>query len=158
MGFLPIAVAIFGFVLLWAVVNYNSLLTRQEQIRKIGEERKELENRRYTVLSKLEVLLSRLSILDPALLAELRQFPTARSVKTKELTSKVKVHVLQHTGTVHHAEADNLLTSLEDIDFHLYYAQRKWQQSILVYNKLVTRMPSRIVATLSGFRTVPETS
>ncbi|QHT70275.1 LemA family protein [Rhodocytophaga rosea] len=156
MGFLPIAVAIFGFVLLWAVVNYNSLLTRRDQIRKMEEESKELEKRRHAILAALEKLLSQLSIIDPELSLQLQQIPTARSVKTKQLSTDVKLRLQQTVGLQNHAEVDTLLNRLEDTDFHLYYAQRKLQQSILVYNKLVNRMPSRIVATLSGFKSVSE--
>jgi hypothetical protein len=156
MGFLPIAVAIFGFVLLWAVVNYNSLLTRWDQIQNLEEETKLLTERRKKIIAAIETAFSQLSIIYPELLKKIQQFPTARSVKTKELSTEVKLHLQQTLGVQNHAEVDALLRSLEDIDFQLFYAQRKWQQSILLYNKLVKRMPSRIVATLSGFRPVAE--
>jgi hypothetical protein len=156
MGFLPIAVAIFGFVLLWAIVNYNSLLTRRDQIRNLEEESKLLTDHRRKIIVALESALSQLSIINPELSKKIHQFPTVRSVKTKELTSKVKLYLQQTSGVQNHTELDTLLASLEDTDFQLYYAWRKRQQSILLYNKLVKKMPSRIVATLSGFKSVAE--
>lgn len=156
MGYLPIAVAIFGFVLLWAVVIYNSLLARRDQLRKMEEESNELVKQRHSIISGLQKFFTSHSAEGAALLQQLQQPPTATATQTRNFKNQLRLHLKNTTNQLDDQQVDVLLTQMEDTDSRLYFLHRKQQQNRVAYNNLVTRMPSRIIAIFSGFKPITE--
>jgi hypothetical protein len=156
MGALPIVLALSGFVLLWAIVNYNSFTDKRNAIRQMLSQREELLQIRTDILQQLTALLQQYAVIVPAYFNDLLNDPAKISQKsameaalTQLKTSAQVSPVLLTTDGF-----KNLKASLINNTNQLLELQNSLTALIHYYNKQTTSMPYRIVATLFGFKPV----
>lgn len=152
MGMIPILLALCGFVLLWAIVNYNSLLSKQSQIQALSSKIEILFNQRKENILGVKNLLAANQVEVSAYLDQLEYLPQNRSLQNEEM---FKDQRQKHFATFqNHPDFIDLITILENTDREIFLSQRKLRQLSSDYNQHVNQMPSRIVALLFGFKPV----
>ena len=152
MGMIPILLALCGFVLLWAIVNYNSLLSKQSQIQALSSKIEILFNQRKENILGVKNLLAANQVEVSAYLDQLEYLPQNRSLQNEEM---FKDQRQKHFATIqNHPDFIDLITILENTDREIFMSQRKLRQLSSDYNQQVNQMPSKIVALLFGFKPV----
>jgi hypothetical protein len=154
MGMIPIALAIAGFVLLWIIVNYNSLAAGRANIVSLQSAREQLL-RVYTVNTKqLSALLRIYGIDMPQYLVRLANEP-GQNIENGRLNmalEQVKLQVGKQPELQDNPDYSDLMQQLEANISGLIKNQQSLLRAMKVYNTQVARMPYRIVATLFGFK------
>lgn len=155
MGFVPILLALSGFVFLWAIVNYHSLSSLQKAIQTQQEERRQLQLAAGQLIDKLSILLKIYGISLPPFWANIA---TQSSVLEKErLLSEIEqLNRLSQGNTQLQNEPDflRIKEDLHETIVKLFNIQQKLFASLRDYNNLSQSMPSRIVANVFGFKPV----
>ncbi|MDO1445725.1 LemA family protein [Rhodocytophaga aerolata] len=157
MGMIPVVLAIAGFVLLWIIVNYNSLSTRRTNIASLQVARDQLLASYVRMSKELSALLLIYKKEMPVYLVELANDPSQK-INASKLSSSIKQLTLQANG--HTPELQNnpdyqeLLSSAELTATKLIKNQQRLETEIKAYNQQATRMPYRIVAQLFGFKRI----
>ncbi len=157
MGMIPVVLAIAGFVLLWIIVNYNSLSARRTNIASLQVARDQLLASYVRMSKELSALLLIYKKEMPIYLVELANDPNQK-INASKLSSSIKQLALQVNG--HTPELQNnpdyleLLTSTELTATKLIKNQQRLEAEIKAYNQQATKMPYRIVAQLFGFKTI----
>jgi hypothetical protein len=154
MGMIPIALAIAGFVLLWIIVNYNSLAAGRASIVSLQSAREQLL-RVYTVNTKQLSALLRIYGLDlPQYMVSLANEP-GQTIETGRLNTalnQVKQQVSKQPELQDNPDYSDLMRQVEANVSGLIKNQQSLLRAVKVYNTQVARMPYRIVAILFGFK------
>jgi hypothetical protein len=157
MGMIPVALAIAGFVLLWTIVNYNSLAARRKNIVSLQEARKQLSDAYVSLSKQLSALLLIYKLNMPAYLVELANDPN-RKIDAPKLSESINWLTLQagsHNPELQsNPDYQESLTAMELIVTKLIKNQQQWLAEVKAYNRQATRMPYRMVAQLFGFKPV----
>jgi LemA protein len=153
MGMIPILLALCGFVMLWAIVNYNSLNSKKSQIQALTDNKEKIMSQRSESITGLKNLFIQHQIDASAYMEQLAYLPQNRSVS--------KQAIFEQQGNIHfttllqHPDFISLITKLENEDKEVFIFQKKLQQLTSEYNQQVKEMPSHIVAVLFGFKQIP---
>ena len=150
MGMIPILLALSGFILLWAILNYNNLLSRQSLIQELIHRNDVFYNQRKEIILDINNLFTRHKVNGEAFLAQLEYLPQNRSItneSTVQTQGQIHLSALQQ-----HPDFISLLASLGNTDREIAITQNKLRQLTSAYNSQVSKMPSRLVATLFGFK------
>ncbi len=158
MGMLPIALAIVGFVFLWAIVNYNSLKQKHDALNKVHYDLREIARQRHTflllVVSALQKPLPEAVIptLD-ALRGYLSESEKTAISINQEISVSEHISSLQEKSTILQAGGAKG-QSLEDLFQENDRMLQKIRQYRIIkkhYNELVVSIPTRFIAGISGF-------
>lgn len=159
MGFLPIILAILGFVFLWGIVNYQSLRMRKIQVKKCEDEVLQAAGHRDEALKKLLAQDD-----ENAALQELSDFinrkleasygagqSIAEKLKQEKVLGELVADVPPPSGHAAYEEAYNTLQKS-----HLRYRQsvNSYRKSIRDYNELIEKNPTRMLAGIAGFKSI----
>lgn len=153
MGFVPIFLALAGFVFLWAVVNYNALKNQRASVQRLGDQVNKLKDDIQTEVKQLE------------------------SCCMPEFENKLE-HILQQIKK----DADNAAIQIEFDNFNKSYeaaykdegtaiqevirkdltkdlqqllsVKKEFMAAVKSYNKIVEQMPTALLARLFGFKKV----
>lgn len=138
MGLLPILVTLLGFIFLWTIVNYSSLVNFRNQINETTENLKALLNSLHTEIKSISI---EQQANDVATLATL-------SSESINAISMQQWQQIKQLATKH--ENSNLQTLAQGI----LAAQRKYDAARKYYNQTVSQRPSSYVAKVFGFRLI----
>jgi hypothetical protein len=154
MGMIPIALAIAGFVMLWVIVNYNSLATGRANIKSLQSAREQLLRVYIVDTKQLSALLLIYGIEVPKYLVSLANEPgqTIDNGKLNSALEHVKLQVGKQPELQNNPDYSNLMQQLEASTSGLIKNQQSLLRTVKAYNIQVARMPYRIVATLFGFK------
>jgi hypothetical protein len=159
MGFLPIILAILGFLFLWAIVNYQSLRIRKNEVDHAADEVFQQAGYRNQILKSL---------------------PSSDNdeVGLKEIFALIKRKLDEHQRTEmsvedkirHEKQIDELMTDIPPPDGHAEYEEsylalqkshQDYQRAVVSYrrrlreyNELIQKNPTKMLAKLSGFRPI----
>jgi hypothetical protein len=156
MGALPIVLALSGFVLLWAIVNYNSFKDKSNAIQQMLGLRAELLRQRTDILKKLADLFRQYGASVPVYFNELLNDPARISAKPliESALSQLNTSAQMYPALLKADEFKVLKNSLVTNTNQLLKQQNSLTALINYYNKQTTSMPYRIVATVFGFKPV----
>lgn len=160
MGMLPIALAIIGFVFLWAIVNYNSLKQKSDTLNKAHEDLREIAMQRHSFLL---LIIHELSQPLSAPLSAVVEGAKKHSLHNEQ-ASTIVFFEQQSTASAHIAKLEEnssqLLSagasqkSLEDLfqmNARMIQMLKKHRLIKKHYNELVLSIPTRFIAGISGF-------
>lgn len=157
MGFLPIILAILGFVFLWGIVNYQSLRMRKIQVKKWEDEVLQAAGNRDETLKNLLAQDD-----ENAALQELSDFinrkleassgtrqSIAEKLQQEKVLGELVADIPPPSGNTAYEEAYNKLQKS-----HLRYRQsvNTYRKSIRDYNELIKKNPTRMLAGIMGFK------
>lgn len=160
MGYLPIVVALLGFIFLWAVVNYNSLKSKRELLNQKSEEIFKYAALRNATMRQLAKAVGETHQNLESLFNQATNKLNDNTIKEISPTEKIK---LEHATSLAFTA---LPTDIDDEKYLTLYKQleiaddfyRKSVSSFIFrlndYNQMVKSMPSKIVATAMHFKPV----
>jgi hypothetical protein len=154
MGMIPIALALAGFVLLWVIVNYNSLATGRANIASLQSAREQLLRTYISLAGQLSALLRIYGVDTPSYLVNLANEPGQKidSMNLRKSLEQVVVQVRNRADLSDNPDYSGLMQQMEITTGQLLKNQQSLLSAIKGYNGQVTHMPYRIVAQLFGFR------
>ena len=160
MGYLPIILAILGFVFLWGIVNYHSIKTRKREVNDAAE----LVYRYAALRQNIIIQLANIESEDDSLRALLLRVRKAILPTEKE---KRPVNDLLHTEKKLSQHIDELpdqlgklknyrssIEQLQKADLAYRVAANRYSLKLEQYNDLVTKAPSKFLASIMGFKKV----
>jgi len=160
MGFLPIIVAILGFILLWGIVNFYSIRQRRSEAKAAGravfaaaEQRnllvKELASQRFRDDNLAQLLQYISKQLDD-------HQPDQISLKDKlKIEQKVSELIRDIPPMEGHAQHQSTYQDLRTADHTYKRAASVSRLRSAEYNELLSKNPSKLLARLSGFKPLP---
>lgn len=157
MGMIPVMLAIAGFVLLWMIVNYNSLSARRSNIVSLQEAREQLLNSYINLSKQLSALLLRYRINIPVYLISFANEPSKKIDNTRfdEAFKELKLLVSNHSADVQSTpDYQQLIEPMELTAMKLLKNRQQLLAEVKAYNQHASRMPYRIVAQLFGFKKI----
>ncbi len=157
MGMIPVMLAIAGFVLLWMIVNYNSLSARRSNIVSLQEGREQLLNSYMNLFKQLSALLLRYKIHMPVYLISFANEPSKKIDNTRiiEAFKELKLHISNHSAHVQSTpDYRQLIEPMELTAMKLLKNRQQLLAEVKAYNQQASRMPYRIVAQLFGFKKI----
>lgn len=156
MGMIPIALAIAGFVLLWSIVNYNSLSARRSSILSLQATRDQLISKYVYLIKELAALLKIYGLTTPAYLINLANDPGQRleSTQLSRALEQIKLQSGSQPDLQDNHDYKDLLRQLEVNSTILVKNQQQLLLYIHDYNVQATQMPYRIIAQLFGFKEI----
>lgn len=159
MGYIPIIVALLGFLVLWGLVNYNSL-----KAKRIALEQKAQDVYKFSVLRNATLRqLAKIASKDVTLT---HLFQEVVDKLDDRKPNEVEVHEKMHqehkvteliAGIPLIEEDENyqkMFKQLQIADDYYRKAASAYNYRLKDYNALVTRNPSKIVASLMRFKPV----
>lgn len=158
MGAIPIVLALSGFVLLWAIVNYNNFSDKRNTIQQMLDQQVSLLRVRTDVLIEMAALFQTYGASLPVHLAELLNNPRIPSSKSLMEEALVQANAIANVHPALKAGNDfkNLKVNLVNNTNQLLKLQSSLTALVTGYNKQATSMPYRIIATIFGFKPVRE--
>lgn len=162
MGYLPIILALLGFIFLWGIVNYYSIKTRHQEIDSASELAFRYASLRQNILLQLTNIPSE----DSSLHHLLQRVRKSIRPYDKDSTSPfVLLASEKNTSRQIDVLSDQLgsqkiyrtsIQQLQKADMAYRVASNRFSIKVKQYNELVTRPPSNLVAFLTGFKKVKE--
>lgn len=159
MGYIPIIVALLGLITLWGLVNYNSIKTK-----KIALDQKAQELYKYATLRN--ATLRQLSKIASQHIPLVQIFQEAVGKLDDRSPEQIDIHSkLDHEHKVTQLIAEipqigedenykKMFKQLQIADDYYRKAASAYSFRLKDYNTLVTRQPSKIVASLMRFKPV----
>jgi len=157
MGFLPIIVAVAGFIFLWGIVNYHSLKSRKKEV----EDAAELVHRYAALRQNIIIQLSNIEGRDVSLSALLQRMVQSFHPVDKNTTTATNIVDSGHQLSQQIDELPDQLgkhkiyrSSIEQLqkaDFAYRMAANRFSLKSQQYLNLITKPPSKFVAKLFGF-------
>jgi hypothetical protein len=156
MGMIPVVLAIAGFVLLWMIVNYNSLSAKRKNIGLLQESREQALHSYVSLTKQLSALLWIHGIEVPLYLVNLANEPGQKieGARFSRSLEQIKVQARTQPGLQGNPDYSDLIHQIEVTARRLLKNQQLLLAEIRAYNGQATQMPYRIVARLFGFRKV----
>jgi len=149
MGFIPIVLVFVLAIMLWAILNYNSFVSKKSAAIALSESLKQLDNERSNKLNEIKNLLDIFSM-NPPLILNQNRFKIEMGIDDLEF-EKVKTD-LKNEDQKGFERYETLLAELEANNETYYKTERKYLAAILDYNKQVKERPSSWVADIFGFK------
>ncbi len=160
MGYLPIIVALAGFIFLWGIVNFNSLKRKKKEAEEAASLLFKYAALRNTILRQM----NQITEVDPTIHTIVEQIQsqlndqTREEISVQEKTEKeTEITSLIEkipTAFVGEGSYDNTYRQLLVADNHYRKAATLYRIRLHQYNELVTRNPSKQIAKLTGFRPI----
>lgn len=164
MGYLPIIVAILGFMFLWGIVNYHSLKNRKKELTDAAD----LVFRYAALRQNIIIQLANIDAEDPSLRTLLNRVKESIKPFSKEYDSAADVVANEQTLSQHIDELPDQLgvlktyrSSIEQLqkaDLAFRVAANRYLLKLDQYHNLVTKAPSKFIAALTGFKKITSDS
>jgi hypothetical protein len=153
MGFVPIFLALGGFIFLWAIVNYNTLKRQFVRMQELGLQVKKLKENIHTEVKQLETCCI------PEFEAKLEHI--LEHVKSDADAGRLELYLNEFNKSYDEAYKDEG-TAIQEVirkDLskdvrHLVSVKKEYLASVKSYNKIVTEKPSSFIAMAFGFKKV----
>ena len=159
MGYIPIIVALLGFILLWGLVNYNSI-----KAKKIALDQKAQDVYKFSILRNATLRqLAKIASQDTTLTHLFHEAVGKLDDRNSEEVDVHKKIQQEHKVTELIAEIPligedenykKMFKQLQIADDYYRKASSAYSFRLKDYNALVTRNPSKIVASLMRFKPV----
>ena len=159
MGFLPIILSLLGFSFLWGMVNYNSIKNKKHEVREAAEDLFKYAQLRNGILSTLsEIPTDKTDVKQSIQLAcEQRNDAQIDEISPKEkISAEQKVSALirnipsAEMNSSYHDTYEQLLT----VSQSCLKVAAVYKKKVREYNELITRYPSRLLASAYGFKPI----
>lgn len=159
MGFLPIIVAILGFLLLWGIVNYYSIRQRKNEVETAAVQVFEAAERRNQHIMKMadqklaDENQARLFQFISGQLDEHHhgQIPVEKKLAAEKKVSEFMMDIPPHE---HEAEYQRSYQQLLESDKAYKRAASLYRLRSSEYNELIGKNPSKMLARLSGYKPI----
>lgn len=148
MGYLPIALALMGFLLLWGMVNYNTVAEKFRAAENIRKEILELWRQKLQLAEKSCLLSEIDGSFDRKTLDDLTS-PMAIKAANKTVDQQLakNVDISQ--------EAPPASEKLFEVSMMLQQRLQAYQQLMHHYNALITSIPTKFISRVGGFKPLP---
>lgn len=155
MGMLPIGLALTGFVLLWALVNYSTFANQRAAVGQLLGTQKELLQVRGQTLSQLAVLLQMHQIALPPYLLRLANDSSrlGEFAPVNDAMEQVREQS-QSTPLPDNPDYTKTTQTLKKATERLFATHRQLRVTVADYNRRTRSMPSRIIASVFGFKKI----
>ena len=151
MGWLPIALALAGFVFFVVIVNYNSIKVHEEAITLAYLNFCQTAKARHTLLISLQDIANKSN--PPAFMAQdfhLKRYPEYLKGMREELQSIEETQIFLRINQRAPRETRNKLKSLQVLNHRQQIYIRVFSRKVREYNNLVSSYPTAMVARASG--------
>lgn len=160
MGFLPIIVAILGFLFLWAIVNIYSIRQRKQEAETAASgvfERAGKRNQRFQQLAALQGTDEKHSQLLQFISRQLNEQEEGQISVEEKLLAEKKVSELM--ADIPPRENDPIYQQtyqlLQEADQTYRRVASRYRRRASEYNDLISKNPSKILARLGGYKPIP---
>jgi len=164
MGYLPIILAILGFIFLWGIVNYHSIKNRKREVADASE----LVFRYAALRQNIIIQLANIEADDDSLRPLLLRIREAIVPLEKEKSTASELLIAEKELTQHIDELPDQLgklknyrSSIEQLqkaDLAYRIAANRYSLKLEQYNSLVTKAPSKFLAAITGFKPLATTT
>lgn len=160
MGWLPIALAVSGFLFFVAIVNYNSINTHKEAIMLAFFNLCQTARARNTLLKSLSGFEHRqeneLAIQSELLMEDfsLERFPEYLRYLRQEKQSIADSQLYLRTNRPANKETRKVLKSLQVLNHRQHINIKVFNRKVREYNQLISSYPTKMVARATGFKTL----
>lgn len=161
MGFLPIIVAILGFLLLWGIVNFYSIRQRKSEVEAAesllfsaaASRNQQLKN--MADLEQADTNQEQLFQFISRQLDEHRQgqIPVAEKLLAEKKVSEL---ILDIPPDESNAEYQQRYRQLQEANKAYQRAASLYRLRSNEYNELITKNPSKMLARMSGYKPTPQ--
>jgi hypothetical protein len=159
MGFLPIILSLLGFSFLWGMVNYNSIKNKKQEVREAAEDLFKYAQLRNLILSTLSEIHTDNADLKQSIQLACEQ---RNDAKVDEISPEEKISAEQKVSAlirkIPSAEMnDNYQGSYEQlmtVSQSCLKVAAVYNKKVQEYNELITRYPSRLLASAYGFKPI----
>ena len=158
MGWLPIALAVSGFLFFVAIVNYNSINTHKEAIMLAFFNLCQTARARNTLLKSLPAYElreeSKLARKSELLMEDfsLNRFPEYFQYIREEKRSMEDSQLYLRTNRPANKETRKVLKSLQLLNHRQHINIKVFNRKVREYNQLVASYPTKMVARATGFK------
>jgi hypothetical protein len=153
MGYIPLILVLLMTILLWMIVTYNSFIAKKAAAELAGIQQEKQMVKRSENLLNLNTLVKIQHLQLPTELIEAANNPLqARDFQT----GWQKLQDLQtlHPDLWQNPDFEKTVKELEAGQKVYQQVQKRYQASVLDYNKQVAEPPSRFIARLFGFQKI----
>ncbi|MDF9798026.1 hypothetical protein OKW21_003289 [Catalinimonas alkaloidigena] len=160
MGYLPIILALLGFVFLWAIVNYNSIKVKKVEVELASRQVFQFASLRNTIIKRMANIVHEDDTLQK-IVGQVREQLNELTTDTNSTQEKIEAEkkVTQSVNDIPEGYVKN--SAYSEAYHQLQLAQNNYQKAASVYHKrlkeyheLLNRYPSKMVAKVSGFKPV----
>lgn len=161
MGWLPIILAVSGFLFFVALINYNSINTHKEAIMLAFFNICQTSKARQTLLKPLPgntIRKNEEAPFQPELLMDsfqLSRFPEYLSYVNQERRSIADSQLYLRTNRPAGKENRKLLKSLQLLNHRQHINIKVFYRKVREYNQLTASYPTKMVARTMGFKSLP---
>lgn len=160
MGYLPIILAIVGFVFLWGIVNHHFIKTRRAEVMQAAD----LVYRYAALRQNIILQIANIRSEDTSLFTLMQRIKAAIEPISRDETSPADVLASEEKLSRHINELpDQLATQksyrnsvkqLQKADMEYRIAANRYHLKVKQFNDLVGKSPSKFLAFLTGFKKI----
>ncbi|MEK6477041.1 hypothetical protein WJR50_05885 [Catalinimonas sp. 4WD22] len=160
MGYLPIILALLGFIFLWAIVNYNSIKIKKAEVEQASKQVFQYASLRNTIIKRMANIVHEDNTLQK-IVAKVCDQLNELSIEAASTEDKIQAEkkVTQAVKDIPEGYVKN--SPYSEAYHQLQLAQNNYQKAASVYHKrlqeyheLINKYPSKMVAKASGFKHV----
>ncbi len=156
MGYLPIILALLGFIFLWGIVNLNSIKSKRKEAEAAARLVFQYAAFRNTLLRQMQQAVPQEDVFHP-ILAKIQ--PLLNEQTKEELSTQQKIELESKvTEQITHLPAPEneplIYQQLQKANNNYRQAVTLYTVRLKEYNELVTRYPSKIVARMMGMQKI----
>lgn len=160
MGYLPIILALLGFIFLWAIVNYNSIKIKKAEVEQASRQVFQHASLRNTIIKRMANIIHEDNTLQK-IVGQVRDQLNELSLDTASTEDKIQAEkkVTQAVKDIPEGYVKN--SSYSEAYHQLQLAQNNYQKAASIYHKrlqeyheLIGKYPSKMIAKASGFKHV----
>lgn len=156
MGFLPIFLALAGFIFLWAVLVYNGIKSTQKKLNLTAMSIQKLNDRRLELIKGLEnkepSFSGFLSHLRQGIHEESLEEPISTWETQERHIQEQQINMFEKEGYT--AETEALITELAETSKKIRSEVGSYYAGIRSYNRLILKAPHRYLAGPMGFQPI----
>ncbi len=160
MGYLPIILALLGFIFLWGIVNYHSIKTKKAEVGQAANQVFKYASLRNTIIKRMANIQHEDKTLQQIVIKVRDQLHegthaevgTAEKMEAEKKTTKIVKDI---------PDGYSKNSSYSDAYHQLQVTQNSYQKAASAYHRrqdeyheLLRKYPSKLVASLAGFKQI----
>lgn len=160
MGYIPIILAILGFILLWGIVNFNSIKHKKKEAEEAASLLFKYAALRNTILRQMNQVVDEDTTIH-TLIEQVQPHLNDQTQQDIAVQRKIALEkeVSERIASIPPVAVDNLnyqntYKQLQVADNHYRKAATLYQIRLKQYNDLVVKNPTRLLANVLGFKPI----
>lgn len=160
MGYLPIILALLGFIFLWAIVNYNSIKLKKGEVEQASQQVFQFARLRNTIIKRMANIVHEDESLQK-IVSRVREQLNELSAESSSTEEKMQAEYKVSQAVKDIPQGYVKTSAYSDAYHQLQTAQNNYQKAASIYQRrrreyheLISKQPSKIVARIGGFKAI----